>query len=131
MQVRHHLRNFSYYYLLMQETSDKQKYEAIEVMKKCGMYKFFCAIIWIETKFLGLDEERWIVHTNEKAGLFVLNEMLKGGNFGNCFKTNNRNVFVIYLDQMIYRLKYTIQFPSETLSRPLALVCDYINKRLF
>ncbi len=141
-QLSHMMRHFftqgiglrhaiDYYYLLKQEISDSQKREAIEVMKRCGMYKFFCAIIWIETEIFGLEENRYIALANEKAGQLVLGEMLKGGNFGNCFITSDRNVFIKYLGQMVYRLKYVVEFPSETLSRPLALVWDYINKRLY
>lgn len=141
-QLSHMMRHFftqgiglrhaiDYYYLLKQEISDKQRRDAIEVIKQCGMYKFFCAVIWIETNIFGLDDNKYIALANGKAGQLVLNEMIKGGNFGNCFKTNDRNVLAIYFDQMFYRLKYVVQFPSETLSRPLALVCDYINKRLF
>lgn len=87
-QLSHMMRHFftqgiglrhaiDFYYLLKQEISDSQKREAIEVMKRCGMYKFFCDIIWIESNILGLTQSKDMAQINERAGWLILREMIK------------------------------------------------------
>ncbi len=117
-----------YYYLLRQEISDTEKHEAVSVMERCGMYKFFCAVMWIEQEILGLDKNTDITKVNEKAGKMVLREMLKGGNFGHQYEQYQGNIIVAYAKQMGYRIRFVSEFTSEPLSRPYALIWDYMKK---
>lgn len=138
-QLSHMMRHFftqgiglrhaiDYYYLLKQEISDTDKQEAVSVMKRCGMYNFFCAVLWIEKETLGLDKNSDIAKTNEKAGKMVLKEMLKGGNFGLQNNRCHNNIIISYAHEILYRMKFIIEFPSEPISRPFALVWDYVKK---
>ena len=140
-QLSHMMRHFftqgiglrhaiDYYYLLQQKISDEEKKTVVHVLKRCGMYKFFCAVLWIEVEVLGLNRNTNIAPCNRKAGALVLNEMLKGGNFGHHYKHNHKNLIVAYANQMIYNMQHILEFPSEPLSRPFALVLDYIYKRI-
>lgn len=140
-QLSHMMRHFftqgiglrhaiDYYYLLRQEISDADKHEAVSVMKRCGMYKFFCAVLWIEKEILGLDKNTGIATANEKAGKLVLQEMLKGGNFGHQYEHNRNKEIIAFANQMKYNLQYIKEFPSEPLSRPFALAWDFIKKRI-
>lgn len=140
-QLSHMMRHFftqgiglrhaiDYYYLLQQDISDEEKQEAVSVMKSCGMYKFFCAVLWIETEIFGLDKNTNIAKANGQAGKLVLQEILKGGNFGHQYDQHNRNIIVLYAKQITYRLRFVSEFPSEPLSRPFALVWDYLKKRI-
>ncbi len=140
-QLSHMMRHFftqgiglrhavDYYYLLRQDISDKEKQEAVSVMKRCGMYKFFCSVLWIEKEILGLDKNVDIAKANLKAGKLVLKEMLKGGNFGHQYDQHNGNMVIGYAKQILYRLQFVSEFPSEPLSRPFALVWDYLKKRI-
>ena len=38
--------------------------------------------MWILTEYFGMKHEKVLVPVDEKRGLFVLNEILQGGNFG-------------------------------------------------
>lgn len=140
-QLSHMMRHFftqgiglrhaiDYYFLLRQEISDTDKQEALSVMKCSGMYKFFCAVLWIEKEIFGLNKNIDITPVNEKAGKLVLREMLKGGNFGRQYGQHNGNVIVTYAKQMAYRLRFVSEFPSEPLSRPFALTWDFLKKHL-
>lgn len=140
-QLSHMMRHFftqgiglrhaiDYYYLLLQDITDEEKQETVSVMKRCGMYKFFCAVLWIEKEILGLDKNTDIAQTNEKAGKLVLQEMLKGGNFGHQYNQGGQSAMTIFAQQMLYRMQFVSQFPSEPLSRPFALVWDYVVKRV-
>lgn len=142
-QLSHMMRHFftqgiglrhviDYFYLLSRDISENQKKDAIDAIRRCGMYKFLCAIMWIETVFLGLRKNTDFAPANDKAGEIVLQEMMKGGNFGKGYCYNKRkNVISVYFYQMFYRLHFIREFPSEPLWRPLALVWDYVKKRIW
>lgn len=141
-QISHMMRHFftqgiglrhaiDYYYLLQQDISDEEMHEAVSVMKHCGMFKFFSAVLWIERYILGQEKNTGIIQANPKAGKLLLDEMLKGGNFGHQFSIHKNNIILLYAKQMIYRMKYVKEFPSEPLSRPFALVWDYTKKHLW
>lgn len=140
-QLSHMMRHFftqgiglrhaiDYYYLLIQNITEEEKRETIAVMRKCGMYKFFCAMMWIEKEVLGLKVNLDIAPVNEKAGRLILEEMRKGGNFGKSYGLNKGDIVSVYSKQMLYRLRFIKDFPSEPLWRPVALVWDYIKKRV-
>ncbi len=138
-QLSHMMRHFftqgiglrhaiDYYYLLRQEISDTDKQEAVRIMKRCGMYKFFCAVMWVEQEILGLESNTDIAKTNPKTGKLILSEMLKGGNFGHQYEQYQGNIIIAYAKQMGYRIRFVSEFPSEPLSRPYALIWDYMKK---
>ena len=140
-QLSHMMRHFftqgiglrhaiDYYYLLSQNITDSEKQEAVRVMKRCGMYKFLCAIMWIEKEIFGLRANLDIAPENEEVGKMVLQEMMIGGNFGKKHGHNKGGILSVYSKQMLYRLKFIMEFPSEPLWRPVALVWNYIKKRV-
>ena len=139
-QLSHMMRHFftqgislrhaiDYYYLLQQDIAEEQKSELVSVLKRCGMYKFFSAIIWIEISVLGLNKNTDIVSPQERAGLLVLREMLKGGNFGHHFNHIGKTALSNFAHQIVYNLQYIFEFPSEPISRSISLVWDFIKKR--
>jgi len=139
-QLSHMMRHFftqgiglrhaiDYYYLLQQDITEEQKIELVDVLKRCGMYKFFRAIMWIEASVLGLNKNLDIVHPHERAGHLILREMLKGGNFGHQYNYKGKSAFSCFAQQIVYNLRYIFEFPSEPISRPFSLVWDYIKKR--
>lgn len=119
-----------YYYLLQQDITEEQKTELVAVLKRCGMYKFFRAIMWIETSVLELNKNKDIVSTNRCAGILILREMLKGGNFGHKYNHHGKSNIATFAIQIQYNLQYIYEFPSEPILRPFSLVWDYIVKRV-
>lgn len=140
-QLSHMMRHFftqgiglrqmiDYFYLLRQEIDGRDKREFARILKRCGMYKFFCAVLWIEKCILDLEVNTDIAEPNERAGKLVLHEILKGGNFGFQYRHTGRSDITTYINQIIYNLRYVCEFPSEPLWRPFTLAYDYINKRI-
>lgn len=139
-QLSHMMRHFftqgiglrhaiDFYYLLCQNVNDDEMCEAISVMKHCGMYRFMCAMLFIEQKFLGLRHNLSLATPDEKAGNLVLNEMIKGGNFGKYFFHNKGDALWMFAKQMTYRLRYLTVFPSEPLWRPVAHIWDHFENK--
>jgi hypothetical protein len=126
--VRHAV---DYYYLLKQDFTDEEKKEFVKELHRCGMYKFFCALMWIETEKLGLKKNTDIAPANKSAGKLLLHEMLKAGDMGHYYKHNvQKTPLRLHSSQMLYNLRYIMEFPSEPLSRPFTLVWDYIRKHI-
>ena len=138
-QLSHMMRHFftqgiglrhaiDYFYLLKQELTKQQKEETVTTMKHCGMYKFFRAMMWIEKEVLLLNMNTDIAEPHERAGKMVLREMLRGGNFGKQYDHKRKGMIASYAEQILYNLRYLIEFPSEPLARPMSLIWDYIFK---
>ena len=140
-QLSHMMRHFftqgiglrhaiDYYYLLHQPITDEELKEAVVAMKHCGMYKFFRAMMWIEQEILGFCKDSYLVEPHKHAGMLILCEMLKGGNFGRQYNRKLKGTIPSYAEQMSYSLRYLYEFPSEPISRPFALAWDYARKHL-
>lgn len=101
-------------------------------MKRCGMYKFFRAVMWIEIEILGLEQNKGLAPMHKRASKLVLFQVLKGGNFGHQYDHNHKQAAKeVFGRQMLYNLQYAIEFPSEPLLRPITLAWDYLTKRFY
>lgn len=47
-----------------------------------GLWKFAGAVMYVLHEVFGLEEDMMIVLMNEKEGMFLLDEIMRGGNFG-------------------------------------------------
>ena len=96
-------------------------------LKELGVWKFAGGIMYIMQVVFGMPASRLIVPPNEKYGRFVLNEVLKAGNFG---KHDERNRFgrskLGHNLQRVYRdMRLVRYFPTEALSEPFFRVWHF------
>lgn len=115
------LRQLLDYYYVLLHADIKNLAELQRNLKHFGLWKFAGAIMYIMQEVFGMPASRLIVPPNEKYGKFVLNEVLKAGNFGkhderNCFGRSKlgHNLQRVYRD--IRLMKY---FPAEALCEPV------------
>ena len=92
-----------------------------EELKELGLWKFAGGIMYIMQEVFGMPASRLIVPPNEKYGKFVLNEVLKAGNFG---RHDERNRFgrsqLGHNLQRVYRdIRLMRYFPGEALCEPI------------
>ena len=121
------LRQLLDYYYVLLHADIKNLAELQRNLKHFGLWKFAGAIMYIMQEVFGMPASRLIVPPNEKYGKFVLNEVLKAGNFGkhderNCFGRSKlgHNLQRVYRD--IRLMKY---FPAEALSEPIFRVWHF------
>ncbi|MBV3389113.1 nucleotidyltransferase domain-containing protein [Segatella copri] len=114
------LRQLLDYYFVLLHADIKDLAELQRNLKRFGLWKFAGAIMYIMQEVFGMPVSRLIVPSNEKYGIFVLNEVLEAGNFGrhderNCFGSSKlgHNLQRVYRD--IRLVKY---FPAEALCEP-------------
>ncbi|WP_297008746.1 nucleotidyltransferase domain-containing protein [Prevotella sp.] len=115
------LRQLLDYYFVLLHADIKDFAELQRNLKHFGLWKFAGAIMYIMQEVFGMPASRLIVPSNEKYGIFVLNEVLKAGNFG---KYDERNRFgkshLGHNLQRVYRdIRLVRYFPMEALSEPL------------
>lgn len=115
------LRQLLDYYFVLLHADIKDLAELQRNLKRFGLWKFAGAIMYIMQEVFGMPASRLIVPSNEKYGIFVLNEVLEAGNFG---KYDERNRFgksqLGHNLQRVYRdIRLVRYFPMEALSEPL------------
>ena len=115
------LRQLLDYYFVLLHADIKNFAELQRNLKRFGLWKFAGAIMYIMQEVFGMPASRLIVPSNEKYGIFVLNEVLEAGNFG---KYDERNRFgksqLGHNLQRVYRdIRLVRYFPMEALSEPL------------
>ena len=116
------------YTQFMQETS-KQK-SVISVRSVCknelkhlGLWKFARAVMYVLHEVFGLSEDKMIAPMDEKDGKFLLDEIMRGGNFGQydtrLGSKENEGKFHRYLRMNLRNLRFVRYYPTEALSEPL------------
>jgi len=83
MGLRHLM---DYYFQLVhaeKALSREEKDEVIRVVKSIGLERLACALIWILEVHFGLPKNCQLWEPNKKDGEFLLEDILRTGNFGN------------------------------------------------
>lgn len=121
------LRQFmDYYYIIMNSTEWDRK-EATDVIKKIGKNRFLGAVMYVLQEVFLLDEKYLLVKPNKELGQFLMNEIWIGGNFGHHDKRVEKTKS--YLGWIKTRLGRQWSFysfaPSEVICSPFWKVWHY------
>lgn len=92
-------------------------------LKWLGLWKFAGAVMYVLHEVFGLEEEKMIAPMNEKEGMFLLDEIMRGGNFGQYDdrlgdKTGEGKVHR-YFRMSLRNMRFVKHYPSEALCEPL------------
>lgn len=92
-------------------------------LKYLGLWKFAQAVMFVMREVFGLSEDRMIAPMDEKEGRFLLDEIMRGGNFGQYDDRMGSKVgeskIHRYFRMNLRNLRFVKQYPSEALSEPL------------
>ena len=88
-----------------------------------GLWKFAGAVMWVLHEVFGLPEDKMIALMNEKEGRFLLEEVIRGGNFGQydtrLGSKKGEGKIHRYLRMNLRNLRFVKHYPTEALSEPL------------
>ena len=92
-------------------------------LKYLGLWKFAQAVMYVLHEVFGLSEDRMIAPMNEKEGKFLLDEIMRGGNFGQYddrmgSKAGESKIHR-YFRMNLRNLRFVKHYPTEALSEPL------------
>ena len=111
-----------YYYILTHSTSEERT-KAYATLCSFGMKKFVAAVMYVLRIVFDVDETLLLCKPNSKEGEFLLDEILRGGNFG---KYDDRNETISVDNKLQHglfnikrNLRYLRHYPSEVFWMPL------------
>ena len=92
-------------------------------LKHLGLWKFAQAVMFVMKEVFGLSEDRMIAPMDEREGRFLLDEIMRGGNFGQYDDRMGSKVgeskIHRYFRMNLRNLRFVKHYPNEALSEPL------------
>ena len=116
------LRQLMDYYFVLAHATHDQKAWAMYWLERMGLNRFAAAVMYVEQKVFGLADGRMLCGPDEKAGRFLLDEIMRAGNFGQhdprIQAAHSGGLVRLYINN-VCRLSRMIKFyPSEVLWAP-------------
>lgn len=117
------LRQLMDYYYILTHSSSEERNKAIATLQDFGLSKFTAALMFIMQRVFAIDKSLLLCQPNETEGLFLLGEIMRGGNFG---KYDDRNQYVPDthrwkrgLNNAKRNIRFFKNYPNEVLWMPL------------
>lgn len=103
-------------------------------LKYLGLWKFAQAVMFVMKEVFGLSEDRMIAPMDEKEGRFLLDEIMRGGNFGQYDDRMGSKVgeskIHRYFRMNLRNLRFVKHYPTEALCEPLFRTWFWTWKKL-
>lgn len=116
------LRQLVDYYYILKHSSSEERKEAYSHLCQLSLKKFVAAIMYIEKEALGIDDVFLLCAPDIKEGKFLLDEIIRGGNFGQHDSRNEWYDKDCRFKRGIFHLKrncrYLKHYPSEVMWIP-------------
>ena len=92
-------------------------------LKHLGLWKFAQAVMFVMKEVFGLSEDRMIAPMDEREGRFLLDEIMRGGNFGQYDNRMGNKVdeskIHRYFRMNLRNLRFVKHYPTEALCEPV------------
>lgn len=114
------LRQMVDYYFVLTQSNTSQKNDALRTLKSLGISKYISAVMYIMENVFDVEKNVLLCPSDARLGLFLLKEIMEGGNFGHHdkrFKHSN-NLLVHGLIGMQKKIKMWEFAPFEILFSP-------------
>ena len=112
-----------YYYVLISDDLLLVRDRVQKDLKHLGLWKFAQAVMFVMKEVFGLSENKMIAPINEKEGRFLLDEIMRGGNFGQYDNRMGNKVdeskIHRYFRMNLRNLRFVKHYPTEALCEPV------------
>lgn len=92
-------------------------------LKHLGLWKFAQAVMFVMKEVFGLSEDRVIAPMDEKEGRFLLDEIMRGGNFGQyddrMGSKGGESKIHRYFRMNLRNLRFVKHYPTEAVCEPI------------
>lgn len=116
------LRQLVDYFYILNHSSSEERIEAYSQLCQLSLKKFAAAIMYIEKEALGIEDTFLLCAPDIKEGRFLLDEIMKGGNFGQHDSRNERYDKNSRIKRGLFHLmrnwRYLKHYPSEVVWIP-------------
>jgi len=99
------LRHLCDYYVLLQHSTEEERKEVSESLRRFGLWHIVGAVMWVLSEVLHLDEERMLCKPDGYRGEWLLREVMSGGNFGYYSGVYQKGVFGWFFTRWCRRLR--------------------------
>lgn len=110
-----------YYYLLIHSYKKYNESEVVAILSSLGLLNFAQAVMWVLKEIFCIKEQYLYTASDPKRGKFLLDEIMKGGNFGQYdtrFFRKLRSKSAT-LSLIIRNMRFLYLFPEEAVSAPI------------
>ena len=76
------LRHVVDYYYILKALPNREKADVVSGLKRLGLFGLSSAVMWVLQEVFNLQSVFLLCEPNEKEGRFLLDEIMRGGNFG-------------------------------------------------
>ena len=115
--LRHML---DYYYLLQRVYQEKMSIDGLaDLFDRLGLRKFAGAVMYIMHDVLGLEEKYLIVPADKGRGETLLEEILRGGNFGKHSGLTEHSLASKHFLKYWRTMHFIREYPAEALCEPV------------
>ena len=112
-----------YYYVLISDDLLLIRDRVQKELKHLGLWKFAQAVMFVVKVVFGLSEDRMIAPMDEKEGRFLLDEIMRGGNFGQYDDRMGDKVdeskIHRYFRMNLRNLRFVKHYPTEAVCEPI------------
>lgn len=114
------MRQFvDYYYVARQCKDEEQRARTRSRLKELGMMRFASAVMYILKEVFGLEDDFLITPVDEKEGKFLLDEVMRAGNFGMCDPIDTSTRYRKWCATMRRNRRFLMRYPSEVVWNPV------------
>ena len=110
-----------YYFSLRQGFTEEEQQHDVQLLQQFGLYNITAAVMFVMRQLFAMPKRLLLVPPDERRGIFLMNEILYGGNFGH-FNPQSIKAHTPWRKNML-RLKRDWRllkiFPSECLWEPI------------
>ena len=121
-----------YYFVLRQGFTEDEKNETMSILASLKMSRFTSAVMWILQEIFGLEDCYLLTPSNEKEGVFLLNEVMRSGNLGQYdqhLHGNKNNALSFGFRKLKRNFRFVQSYPSEVLWSPLFKIWHYFWRK--
>ena len=83
------LRHIVDYFYIVKALPVEDRASVVATLRRFGLYKLACAVMWVLAEVCGMSADNMLCEPDSREGKFLLDEIMRGGNFGH-YRTDNR-----------------------------------------
>lgn len=109
------------YYYILKASNQKERNKAIQQLKQLKLYKFTSLLMYVMKECLAIDDNFLLCPPNIKHGKRLLDDIMKGGNFGKYgqyAESINKQRINRACDSIKRNFRFILVYPEEVLWIP-------------
>lgn len=114
------------YFVLRSNDEGQIHNEVLKLIKHFGLLQFAEASMWIMQEVLGLEDQYLLCKPNDKSGRFLLDEIMRAGNFGKFDERLNKDRYESRVGLMFAWFRHNFRlvrfYPADVLWTPIGVL---------